>query len=82
MATGHYVERSPEGHLRRAADQSRDQSYFLFATTREQLDFLRFPLAGIPKPQVRDIAWQLGLKIAHKPTARTSASCRKASTPT
>jgi len=70
MATGHYVERSPDGQLRRAADQSRDQSYFLFATTREQLDFLRFPLAGIPKPQVRDIAQQLGLKIAHKPDSQ------------
>ncbi|CAM3291685.1 tRNA 2-thiouridine(34) synthase MnmA [Asticcacaulis taihuensis] len=70
MATGHYVERSVDGQLRRAADQSRDQSYFLFATTREQLDFLRFPLAGIPKPQVRDIAQQLGLKIAHKPDSQ------------
>jgi tRNA-specific 2-thiouridylase len=70
MATGHYVERSTDGQLRRAADQSRDQSYFLFATTREQLDFLRFPLAGIPKPQVRDIAVQLGLKIAHKPDSQ------------
>jgi tRNA-specific 2-thiouridylase len=70
MATGHYVERSTEGQLRRAADQSRDQSYFLFATTRAQLDFLRFPLAGIPKPQVRDIAVQLGLKIAHKPDSQ------------
>ncbi|ESQ84609.1 tRNA 2-thiouridine(34) synthase MnmA [Asticcacaulis benevestitus] len=70
MATGHYVERSEEGQLRRAADQSRDQSYFLFATTRAQLDFLRFPLAGIPKPQVRDIAVQLGLKIAHKPDSQ------------
>ena len=70
MATGHYVERSLDGQLRRAADQSRDQSYFLFATTRAQLDFLRFPLAGIPKPQVRDIAVQLGLKIAHKPDSQ------------
>jgi tRNA-specific 2-thiouridylase len=70
MATGHYVERSTEGQLRRAADQSRDQSYFLFATTKAQLDFLRFPLAGIPKPQVRDIAVQLGLKIAHKPDSQ------------
>jgi len=70
MATGHYVERSAEGHLRRAADLSRDQSYFLFATTKEQLAFLRFPLAGIPKPQVRDIALQLGLKIAHKPDSQ------------
>ncbi|MDV6331834.1 tRNA 2-thiouridine(34) synthase MnmA [Asticcacaulis sp. 201] len=70
MATGHYVERSVDGQLRRAADTSRDQSYFLFATTRDQLDFLRFPLAGIPKPQVRDIAVQLGLKIAHKPDSQ------------
>ncbi|MCR6658693.1 MAG: tRNA 2-thiouridine(34) synthase MnmA [Asticcacaulis sp.] len=70
MATGHYVERSVDGQLRRAADTSRDQSYFLFATKREQLDFLRFPLAGIPKPQVRDIAQQLGLKIAHKPDSQ------------
>ncbi|HTN41429.1 MAG TPA: tRNA 2-thiouridine(34) synthase MnmA [Asticcacaulis sp.] len=70
MATGHYVERSTDGQLRRAADQSRDQSYFLFATTRQQLDFLRFPLAGIPKPQVRDIAQQLGLKIANKPDSQ------------
>ena len=70
MATGHYVERSADGQLRRAADQGRDQSYFLFATTRDQLDFLRFPLAGIPKPQVRDIALQLGLKIAHKPDSQ------------
>ncbi len=73
MATGHYVERADEGgvvSLRRAADQSRDQSYFLFATTRAQLDYLRFPLAGIPKPQVRDIARQLGLKIASKPDSQ------------
>ena len=73
MATGHYVERSDDAgaiSLRRAADVSRDQSYFLFATTRDQLDFLRFPLAGIPKPQVRDIAVQLGLKIAHKPDSQ------------
>ncbi len=70
MATGHYVERSGDGQLRRASDLSRDQSYFLFATTREQLDFLRFPLAGIPKPQVRDIAAQLGLTIAMKPDSQ------------
>lgn len=73
MATGHYVDRADDGavvSLRRAADQSRDQSYFLFATTREQLQFLRFPLAGIPKPQVRHIAVQLGLKIAHKPDSQ------------
>ncbi|MGA9659906.1 MAG: tRNA 2-thiouridine(34) synthase MnmA [Asticcacaulis sp.] len=73
MATGHYVDRADEGgrvSLRRAADQARDQSYFLFATTKTQLDFLRFPLARIPKPQVRDIALQLGLKIANKPDSQ------------
>ncbi len=73
MATGHYVERSADNSvvsLRRAADVSRDQSYFLFATTRDQLDYLRFPLAGIPKPQVRHIALQLGLKIANKPDSQ------------
>lgn len=73
MATGHYVEREVRGNqvqMRRAADKNRDQSYFLFATTQEQLDFLRFPLARIPKPQVRDLARQLGLKIAHKPDSQ------------
>jgi tRNA-uridine 2-sulfurtransferase len=73
LATGHYVERSHKGNrseLRRAMDISRDQSYFLFATTRDQLDYLRFPLANIPKPQVRDIARQLGLSIAAKPDSQ------------
>jgi len=73
MATGHYVERADTGNrveMRRAIDKNRDQSYFLFATTAEQLDFLRFPLAQIPKPQVRDIARQLGLNIAHKPDSQ------------
>src|SRR5579875_3606980 len=53
MATGHYVRRAegPAGpELHRAADPARDQSYFLFATTAEQLAFLRFPLGGLPKP--------------------------------
>jgi len=73
MATGHYVGRADDSgrvSMRRGADLNRDQSYFLFATTREQLDFLRFPLAGIEKPKVRDIARQLGLKIAHKPDSQ------------
>lgn len=73
MATGHYVERREQGgqaQMRRAADKSRDQSYFLFATTRDQLDYLRFPLAGIPKPQVRDIARQMGLNVAAKPDSQ------------
>ena len=60
LATGHYVvnRRLPDGGhaLYRAHDSERDQSYFLFATTREQLDVLRFPLGGLPKPQVRELA--------------------------
>jgi tRNA-specific 2-thiouridylase len=69
LATGHYVRRveGPDGpELHRAADPARDQSYFLFATTREQLDFLRFPLGGLPKPAVREIARELGLAVADK----------------
>ena len=73
LATGHYVRRAegPRGpELRRAADPSRDQSYFLFATTREQLDFLRFPLGGMPKTGVRAVAASLGLKVADKPDSQ------------
>ena len=82
MATGHYVRRhagaaGPELH--RAVDPSRDQSYFLFATTAQQLNYLRFPLGDLPKPAVRAAAAALGLAVADKPTARTSASCRRAS---
>ncbi|WP_332764190.1 tRNA 2-thiouridine(34) synthase MnmA [Phenylobacterium sp.] len=73
MATGHYVRRA-EGvdgpELRRAADSARDQSYFLFATTRDQLDFLRFPLGGLPKPEVRRVAAELGLAAADKPDSQ------------
>jgi tRNA-specific 2-thiouridylase len=73
MATGHYVRRTigdagPE--LRRAADPGRDQSYFLFATTRDQLDYLRFPLGALPKPAVRDAAASLGLTVADKPDSQ------------
>jgi len=75
MATGHYVQRAFEGggnrpQLRRAADPSKDQSYFLFATTPEQLDFLRFPLGGLPKSEVRRVAAELGLAIADKPDSQ------------
>ncbi len=70
MATGHYVRRAvgPDGRpqLRKAVDPSRDQSWFLFATTAGQLDYLRFPLADLEKPQVRGVAAELGLKIAAK----------------
>ena len=73
LATGHYVRRvaGPNGaELHRAADPARDQSYFLFATTREQLDFLRFPLGDLPKPAVREIARELGLIVADKPDSQ------------
>jgi len=73
LATGHYVRRidgadGPELH--RAEDDTRDQSYFLFATTREQLSFLRFPLGGIEKSKVRALAAELGLDVAAKPDSQ------------
>jgi tRNA-specific 2-thiouridylase len=73
LATGHYAKRiaglgGPELH--RGADLSRDQSYFLFATTDEQLSFLRFPLGGLPKSEVRRLAEQYGLKVADKPDSQ------------
>jgi tRNA-specific 2-thiouridylase len=73
LATGHYVRRmvgraGPELH--RAVDPARDQSYFLFATTRDQLEFLRFPLGGLEKPVVRRIAGELGLAAADKPDSQ------------
>ncbi len=73
MATGHYIRRAvgPDGpELRRAADADRDQSYFLFATTAQQLDFLRFPLGGLTKPDVRDLAGAFGLAVADKPDSQ------------
>jgi tRNA-specific 2-thiouridylase len=73
MATGHYVRREvgPAGpELHRAADPARDQSYFLFATTAEQLAYLRFPLGALPKPAVRAAALELGLAVADKPDSQ------------
>jgi len=73
LATGHYVRRrvGPAGpELHRAIDPARDQSYFLFATTRDQLDFLRFPLGGLEKPAVRRVAAELGLAVADKPDSQ------------
>ena len=73
LATGHYVRRveGPKGaELHRAADPARDQSYFLFATTQDQLDYLRFPLGGMPKPHVRAIAQEMGLIVAMKPDSQ------------
>ena len=73
LATGHYVRRvagaaGPELH--RALDPARDQSYFLYGTTEEQLDFLRFPLGGLPKSEVRRIAGEFGLSVAAKPDSQ------------
>jgi tRNA-specific 2-thiouridylase len=73
LATGHYARRlgTPAGaELHRAADDSRDQSYFLFATTQEQLDYLRFPLGGLPKTRVRAEAERLALPVAQKPDSQ------------
>lgn len=73
MATGHYIQRvtGPKGaELRRAADAGKDQSYFLFATTHEQLDFLRFPLGHLNKDQTRELAEAFGLIVADKPDSQ------------
>ncbi len=73
LATGHYVQRvmgADGAELHRAIDPARDQSYFLFATTQPQLDYLRFPLGGMEKPAVRAIAAELGLGVALKPDSQ------------
>ncbi len=73
LATGHYVRRvegAQGAELHRGADPARDQSYFLFATTQAQLDYLRFPLGGLPKARVREIAAELGLGVAGKPDSQ------------
>ena len=75
LATGHYVRRAVNpatgrAELRQPADAARDQSYFLFATTQEQLDYLRFPLGDLPKARVREIATELGLTVAAKPDSQ------------
>ena len=73
LATGHYVRRveGPQGaELHAAADAARDQSYFLFATTQNQLDYLRFPLGDMEKTEVRAIAAELGLITADKPDSQ------------
>jgi len=73
MVTGHYVARVggvENSQMHRAKDKARDQSYFLFATTQDQLDFLRFPLSDIDKDDVRKIAEQLGLVVANKPDSQ------------
>jgi tRNA-uridine 2-sulfurtransferase len=73
LATGHYVRRVVRPHgpeLHRALDPARDQSYFLYATTEAQLDFLRFPLGGLPKSETRAIADAFGLVVAAKPDSQ------------
>ena len=73
LATGHYVRRvegTAGAELHRAVDPARDQSYFLFATTPAQLDYLRFPLGGMPKARVRELAAELGLGVAAKPDSQ------------
>ena len=72
LATGHYVASRPAAGgsgrrvMHRAADADRDQSYFLFATTQDQLDFLRFPLGAMTKAETRAVAARLGLSVAEK----------------
>jgi tRNA-uridine 2-sulfurtransferase len=73
MVTGHYVQRVPGKagpEMHRAIDPTRDQSYFLFTTTMEQLNFLHFPLGGLPKTETRALAHRFGLKVAEKPDSQ------------
>jgi tRNA-specific 2-thiouridylase len=73
LATGHYVQRvtgAAGAELHAATDPTRDQSYFLFATTQAQLDFLRFPLGGMPKTETRALAERFGLPVAAKPDSQ------------
>lgn len=74
MATGHYIQRKmgeKGAELHSAADASRDQSYFLFSTTPEQLDYLRFPLGHLPsKDDTRALAAKYGLSVAMKPDSQ------------
>ena len=73
LATGHYVQRvmgENELELHRGVDFEKDQSYFLFATTKEQLEFLRFPLGGMKKNETREIAKKLNLKVKDKPDSQ------------
>lgn len=73
LATGHYVRRfsnSVKSELHKAIDPSKDQSYFLFATTQEQLDYLRFPLGGLRKEQTRELASYFDLAVSNKPDSQ------------
>lgn len=74
MATGHYVQRvlgaNGQAELHRGVDPDKDQSYFLFATTQEQLDFLRFPLGGLRKEETRALATKFNLAVSEKPDSQ------------
>ncbi len=73
LITGHYVKsltKNNQTNMYRALDTNRDQSYFLFNTTREQLNFLRFPLGGMLKDKTREIAKKLDLNVADKPDSQ------------
>jgi len=73
LVTGHYVKsitKNKTTNMYRAIDENRDQSYFLFNTTREQLDYLRFPLGGMLKDKTREIAKKLELNVADKPDSQ------------
>ena len=73
LITGHYVKSITKDNITdmyRANDTNRDQSYFLFNTTREQLNFLRFPLGGLKKSETREIAHKLNLNVADKPDSQ------------
>ncbi|MDC3385303.1 tRNA 2-thiouridine(34) synthase MnmA [Candidatus Pelagibacter sp.] len=73
LITGHYVKSITSGmetNMYRAIDENRDQSYFLFNTTREQLNYLRFPLGGMLKDETRSIAKKLELNVANKPDSQ------------
>lgn len=74
LATGHYVRRlvgkNDEAEMHKAVDDDKDQSYFLFATTKDQLEFLRFPLGENKKEKTREEALRLGLEVANKPDSQ------------
>ena len=73
LITGHYVKsitQNNETNMYRAIDENRDQSYFLFNTTRDQLNYLRFPLGGMMKNETREIAKKLDLNVADKPDSQ------------
>lgn len=73
LATGHYVRRLEGEHgaeLHRGIDPNKDQSYFLFATTQEQLDYVHFPLGGLTKEETRQLAVKFGLAVADKPDSQ------------